>query len=601
MDSSSSNYKSHNNSFKNLQENFQLQKEKPSEIKRPMSGQNQSKMDIKSNSIFAFQEFDKYSSFFSNTNPSSIVQSDANHSRKISNSNSVSSSSSSDQSDEEEIPIPINPKKNKRLSDTSSLNDFLYKFKELKLNMCCPNNNNIQPQIQQFYPPSNINNINNNNIINLNNNNNKNNINNFRRKSFQYYPNFNFMNFPNPQQTNFQNMNNPFMVNTNINSFNAFNNARNISTIPIQNNQPINQKKRNSFSIPVPNYFYNEDQNMLDNLNSYLTDQTRCRQVQEKLEEKKNDPDFINKFYHNIESNLVDIIDHQFGNYVIQKFFNIILYQNNKDLINQFFSRIQSDLFKISVNNYGTRVFQKSLEKLDKGIYSQIETPELDNIIRNLVEKHIFALCYDKNGNHVFQKIARIFPKEKNQFIFDQLNQYAIEISKLKQGATILQNTFKYASPEQLKSLILKILSDMGSLVNDEYGNYTIQLIIELKEKVYNDIIYDYLIKNCASLSKKKFSSNVIDKCIIEEDENSHKLVNYIIKNNLIKDMITDQFGNYVIQKALKVSNRNTQIEIINQIKPEIDQLKQTNIGRKIYEHLMQSYSVLLNDNINNQ
>ena len=39
MDSSSSNYKSHNNSFINLQENFQLQKEKPSEIKRPMSGQ----------------------------------------------------------------------------------------------------------------------------------------------------------------------------------------------------------------------------------------------------------------------------------------------------------------------------------------------------------------------------------------------------------------------------------------------------------------------------------------------------------------------------------------------------------------------------------
>ena len=284
MDSSSLNHKSHNNSFANLPENLQLQKEKTSEIKRPMSGQNQCKMDIKSNSLFAYQEFDKYSSFFSNTNPSSIVQSDANHSRKISKSNSVSSSSSSDQSDEEEIPIPIIPKKNKRLSDTSSLNDFLYKFKELKMNMSSPNGNNIQPQIQQFYPPSNSNNI---NIINLNNNNNKNNINNFRRKSFQYYPNFNFMNFPNPQQTNFQNINNPFMVNTNINSFNAFNNVVNISTIPIQNNQSLNQKKRNSFSIPVPNYFYNEDQNMLDNLNSYLTDQTRCRQVQEKLEEKK--------------------------------------------------------------------------------------------------------------------------------------------------------------------------------------------------------------------------------------------------------------------------------------------------------------------------
>jgi hypothetical protein len=428
---------------------------------------------------------------------------------------------------------------------------------------------------------------NNNNNMNINNNN----FNNFRRKSVQYYPHFNFLNFPIQNPPNFQNMNNPFMVNTNINNYNAFNNVRNIS-IPIQNNkQTKTQKKRNSFNIPVPNNLYYEDSYILDNLNSYLTDQTRCRQIQEKLEEKKNDSEFINKFYQNIESNLVDIINHQFGNYVIQKFFDVILFQKNQNLISQFFSKIQSDLFKISVNNYGTRVFQKSLEKLDNGIYEQIETPELNNIIKNLVEKHIFALCYDKNGNHVFQKIARIFPKDRNQFIFDLLNQYAIEISKLKQGATILQNTFKYASSVQLKSLILKILSDIGALVNDEYGNYTIQLIIELKEKEYNDIIYDYLIKNCLPLSKKKFSSNVIDKCIIGEDENSKKLVNCIIKNKYVKEMINDQFGNYVIQKALKVSDYDTQVEIINQIKPQIEQLRQTNIGRKIYEHLMQSYN----------
>jgi len=571
--------------------NYQLPKEKPFESKRPNSGNNQRKLEIKSNSIFAFQEFDKYSSFFSNTNPSSKYKSNSNQSRKMSNSISSSSSSSSESQNEEEIPFPINSRKNKRLSDTSSLNNFLNKFKEFNMNISSPNNNIQQKKQQQLFPSQNVN-INNMNNPNINNNN----FNNFRRKSVQYYPNFNFLNFPNQNQQNFQNMNNPFMVNTNMNNYNAFNNIRNIS-IPIQNNiQTKTQKKRNSFSIPVPNYFYNEDNYILENLNSYLTDQSRCRQIQEKLEEKKNDSEFIIKFYQNIESNLVDIINHQFGNYVIQKFFDIILFQKNQNLITQFFLKIQSDLFKISVNNYGTRVFQKSLEKLDNGIYEQIETPELNNIIKNLVEKHIFALCYDKNGNHVFQKIARIFPKDRNQFIFDLLNQYAIEISKLKQGATILQNTFKYASNVQLKSLILKILSDIGALVNDEYGNYTIQLIIELKEKEYNDIIYDYLIKNCLSLSKKKFSSNVIDKCIIGEDENSKKLVNYIIKNKYVKEMINDQFGNYVIQKALKVSDYDTQIEIINQIKPQIEQLRQTNIGRKIYEHLMQSYNDFFKD-----
>ena len=162
------------------------------------------------------------------------------------------------------------------------------------------NNNNNNKSNSNFNKNNNNNNVNNNlpfssfnrnkrknNYMYNNNNNNmninNNNFNNFRRKSVQYYPHFNFLNFPIKNPTNFQNMNNPFMVNTNINNYNAFNNVRNIS-IPIQNNkQTKTQKKRNSFNIPVPNNLYYEDSYILDNLNSYLTDQTRCRQIQEKL------------------------------------------------------------------------------------------------------------------------------------------------------------------------------------------------------------------------------------------------------------------------------------------------------------------------------
>ena len=331
----SSNFERHNKSYAPIDDN-QLKKEKLIETKRPNSGYNKSKTDLKlnSNSIFAFQEFDQFTTAFSNTNPSSIGKSNSNQSRKISITNSSSSSSSSEsESDEKEIPIPI-PRNNKRLSDTSSLNTFFNKFKEFNLNISSPTNNIQQGIPQQFYPQNNM------NINNMNNINNKNNnFNNFRRKSLQYNPNFNFVNFP--IQPNYQNINNnPFMV---MNNFNAFNNVRNIN-MPIQNNSNVNTKKRNSFSIPVPNYFYNEDQYMLDNLNSYLTDQTRCRQVQDKLEEKKHDNEFIMKFYQNIEPNLIETINHQFGNYVIQKFFDVLLFQNNKNLI------INSESFFFSSN-----------------------------------------------------------------------------------------------------------------------------------------------------------------------------------------------------------------------------------------------------------
>ena len=265
--------------------------------------------------------------------------------------------------------------------------------------------------------------------------------------------------------------------------------------------------------------------------------------------------------------------------------------QKNKTLITSFFAKIQNELFKISVNSYGTRVFQKALEKLDESNYENFETEELNTIIHNLIEKHLFPLCFDKNGNHVFQKIIRLFPKTKNDFIYNQLNQSAIEICKLKQGATILQTALKYANESQKSSLLHTILDDISTLINDEYGNYIIQFILDLKEKEYNEIIFTYITKNTLSLSKKKFSSNVIDKSIIQDDELSIKLIKHMIDSKVIPEMIKDQYGNYVIQKALTVTSGSIFMSIIKQIQPVVQTLKQSNIGRKIYEHLMRKYS----------
>ena len=91
-------------------------------------------------------------------------------------------------------------------------------------------------------------------------------------------------------------------------------------------------------------------------------------------------------------------------------------------------------------------------------------------------------------------------------------------------------------------------------------------------------------------LSNQKFSSNVIDRAIIQDNQDSISLINYMINNKLIKDLIVDQYGNYVVQKALSISNGNTFIQIIEQIKPMIEKLKSTSIGRKIFDHLNHQY-----------
>ena len=254
------------------------------------------------------------------------------------------------------------------------------------------------------------------------------------------------------------------------------------------------------------------------------------------------------------------------------------------------FFDIKDKLFEICIHNYGTRVFQKTLEKLDNGVYKKIETDELDDVIKNLIDNHLYELCCDKNGNHVYQKLLRVFPKERNQFLYDTLIKISYQVSIIQQGATLLQTAFDYSTPEQLSKVCNSILDRIGDLINDKYGNYTIQTICKLYNEQLNDKIYDYLEKNILKLSKEKFSSNVIDKCIIKDYEKSKKLIESIIQKNIIKDIIVDQYGNYVIQKALNISEKDICIKIIEQIKPIVGDLQKTNIGKKIYEKLNQNY-----------
>ena len=60
-----------------------------------------------------------------------------------------------------------------------------------------------------------------------------------------------------------------------------------------------------------------------ENPNYFLKDQVYCRNIQNKLEKNINNIKYTEEFYENIKPYLIEIIDHQFGNYVIQKFFDV--------------------------------------------------------------------------------------------------------------------------------------------------------------------------------------------------------------------------------------------------------------------------------------
>ena len=301
----------------------------------------------------------------------------------------------------------------------------------------------------------------------------------------------------------------------NSNNFNNYNYMNNFAYNFYNNNiQDSLLKKRNSMFLTsepqvqrrsshtsIPNIqMINSDKKLKkiniekeENPNYFLKDQLYCRQIQNKLDKNINNLKYSDEFYENIKFQLVEIIEHQFGNYVIQKFLNVLLFQENKKLYKLIFLDINSKLFEICIHNYGTRVIQKTLEKLDNKNYYKIETNELNDVFKNLIENHLYELCCDKNGNHVYQKLLRVFPKERNQFLYDSLIKISFPVSIIQQGATLLQTAFDYSTKEQQEKLCTVIINRIADLINDKYGNYTIQTIFKLYNDKINDRIYEYI------------------------------------------------------------------------------------------------------------
>ena len=128
-------------------------------------------------------------------------------------------------------------------------------------------------------------------------------------------------------------------------------------------------------------------------------------------------------------------------------------------------------------------------------------------------------------------------------------------------------------------------------LIIDQFGNYVIQSVLLLDEIDSSNAIALKLVENAPYYSKHKYSSNVVEKCFDYCDENSRrKLIAVLSKPDVMTDLILDEHGNYVIQKVLSCADVKTQNEMLQNIPPIMNKLKNVNFGERIISRLMVFY-----------
>lgn len=177
---------------------------------------------------------------------------------------------------------------------------------------------------------------------------------------------------------------------------------------------------------------------------------------------------------------IIELIKDLNGNHVIQK----ILNKYPPDNCQFIYSSIIEDILVVATHKHGCCVLQKCL--------NHVNPSQLSAFSEKILQYNVFVvLINDQFGNYVLQYLVSIDSVDVNLALFNNFLKYGInDLCNLKFSSNVVEKLMKncyYNEPKlrQFTDLKFSVIgaifnTDLNKLINDPYGNYVIQTLIDI-------------------------------------------------------------------------------------------------------------------------
>ena len=226
----------------------------------------------------------------------------------------------------------------------------------------------------------------------------------------------------------------------------------------------------------------------------------------------------------------------------------------------------------------GSKFIQKKIEeKSSEFLYKLYEQ----------IKSNLIDIINDQYGNYVIQKYVEFCDKKIISLMLNQLQNSLFEVSLNSYGTRALQKMIENLSPlfdDDINIILNFVKGNVFKMIRDINGNHVIQSIIEaIKNKDKLTPLYSEMNEHLIEISKIKQGCCVFPKVLnnIREDD----LANFI--NNIIKNLdtlINDEYGNFIIQRIIKLNRENYNNQIFDLIKNKIVQLSTQKYSSNVIE-----------------
>jgi hypothetical protein len=350
----------------------------------------------------------------------------------------------------------------------------------------------------------------------MNDNNNMNNINNM----LPYNNNINYNNNDKNRNINFSSIANAY-INQNLINQNILN--RNLNQLQMQ--IPIPNNNIGLYNNQ-PNQFFgynNQDQIALQNINN-----------NPQLNNISNFP-FMNNNINNFNQNNNNIINNQFNNNI----------QNTNIPESFFYSLTPIQLAQqchiIAKNQNGCRYLQNMISA----------NPDiLKNLFFPKILEHIKELSNNQFSNYLVKKIFQYLSEDMLLELIQSLIPVIDQVGTNQYGTRVIQDLIDFLKTEKtFLSFVNIIIPHAKSLIIDLNGSHIIYKLILTKNKGVK-IIENIICMHAKDIAVTRKGCSFLKRYFEFAEENDLIKIKQSILQNL-KEIITDQYGNYVIQSIL--------------------------------------------------
>ena len=280
-----------------------------------------------------------------------------------------------------------------------------------------------------------------------------------------------------------------------------------------------------------------------------------------------------------------ELSNHKFGNFYIKKILKFL----PKEMLDKLIQFLYPIVYRIITNQYGKKV----IEQLIKCIKNNDEL--LIKFI-NILIPNMFQIINDLNGTNIIYKLLLIKSNYKSiveSIICNNINKIIIS----REGNSLIKKYYdiliKGSTDQQKIQFILAINNNFNNIINNKFGCNLIKYIIgNTKNISFINIIKQNIFTNLIFYSNGKYSSNVIEKCldnIIFKDQ----IIQGLLNKNCFAQILLNEYGNYVIQKAIQNSNGRIQEIMIKLTGDLIPNLQMLPFGPKLISKLLVNYPKL--------